>query len=169
MLEASAKILIDKLGLQPHPEGGFFRETYRSDEMIKAQELLPKFTGSRNYSTAIYFLLTTDTFSAFHRIVQDEIWHFYQGEPLIIHEIGPDGDYSRARLGSSSENGEVFQHVVKGGNYFAVEVASSLGFSLAGCTVAPGFDFADFEMPDRKTLAARFPQHSELIKQLTRN
>jgi len=151
--------LVEKLDLLPHPEGGFYRETYRAVGEVSA------YGGMRNFSTAIYFMLTPDTFSAFHKINQDEVWHFYEGDPICVHMISPEGTYSKVLLGK--EEGMVFQYVVPGGTWFASEVIGS-DFGLAGCTVAPGFDFADFDMPSRATLIDRYPEHKEVIKRLTR-
>ncbi|WP_257287567.1 MULTISPECIES: cupin domain-containing protein [unclassified Endozoicomonas] len=159
---------IEALSLQPHPEGGFFRETYRSDEVVARDSLPDRFSGERNFSTAIYYLLEGNDFSAFHRIQQDEIWHFYDGASLTIHVIAPDGNYCAAILGRDIYNGEVPQFVVTAGCLFAVEVNDSSSFVLSGCTVAPGFDFADFEMPSATQLLSHFPQHAALIERLTR-
>ncbi|MGI9281742.1 MAG: cupin domain-containing protein [Endozoicomonas sp.] len=159
---------IEALALQPHPEGGFFRETYRSEEVIFQDSLPDRFAGERSFSTAIYYLLEGNDFSAFHRIHQDEVWHFYDGASLTIHVISPDGSYSAAVLGRNILKGQAPQFVVPGGCLFAVEVNDRSSFVLAGCTVAPGFDFADFEMPSAKQLLDSFPQHKALIERLTR-
>jgi len=159
--------IINKLGLQPHPEGGYFKETYRSKGIIKADSLDPVYLGARNYSTSIYFLLTADTFSAFHRIKQDEFWHFYDGATLELHMISPQGEYSKVMIGRDIMKGEVPQFVVPGGYWFAANVIKGGDYTLTGCTVAPGFDFADFELPDHQVLLALFPQHREIISALT--
>jgi uncharacterized protein len=165
----SAQYWIDKLKLIPHPEGGYFRETYRSELSIAREALPPQFTGSRLVSTAIYFLLEKENFSAFHRLHSDEIWHFYAGSPITVHVIEPDGGYSEILLGSDPDAGEVLQAVVKAGRWFASRVRDSKGFGLVGCTVAPGFDFADFEMGKRSELIKLYPQHRKLIESLTRD
>jgi len=167
MQETIAKI-IDALELQPHPEGGFYKETYRSQGEIHPESLDASYTGSRNYGTAIYFLLTSNNFSAFHRIKQDEIWHFYQGAPIKIHVINPQGDYHCQVVGTHLEAGEAPQFVVEGGYWFAAEVATKNAYSLVGCTVSPGFSFEDFEMPSRESLIHLFPQHKAIITQFTR-
>ncbi|WP_448218085.1 cupin domain-containing protein [Endozoicomonas sp. 2B-B] len=159
---------IEALSLEPHPEGGFFRETYRSDEVLAHGSLPDRFSGERNFSTAIYYLLEGKDFSAFHRIQQDEVWHFYDGASLIIHIIGPEGSYSTARLGRTILDGEVPQFMVPAGCFFAVEVSDPSSYVLSGCTVAPGFDFADFEMPSAEQLLNSFPEHAVLIERLTR-
>lgn len=165
-METSAEI-VEKLKLQPHPEGGYFRETYRSKGIIPLSALEHDFTGDRNYSTGIYFLITAGNFSAFHRIVQDEMWHFYKGDPMQLHIIHPDGNYECVTVGNDLSSGQAPQYTVIGGSWFASEVKPGGQFSLMGCTVAPGFDFADFEMPSRTELTQRFPQHKDLITKLT--
>lgn len=160
--------IINKLKLQPHPEGGYFKETYRSNGIISQEHLGSGFIGDRNFCTGIYFLLTSDTFSAFHKINQDEMWHFYKGSPLTLHMISPDGDNSKVNIGNNLNNNEVLQFVVPATYWFAAEVTDNNSYALAGCTVSPGFDFRDFEMPNRETLLALFPQHSIVITKLTR-
>jgi uncharacterized protein len=142
----SAQYWIDKLNLIAHPEGGYYRETYHSELSIAREALPPQFTGARPVSTAIYFLLEGENFSAFHRLRSDELWHFYAGSPIAVHVIDPDGAYSEIQLGSDPEAGEVLQAAVKAGRWFASRVRDPRSFALAGCTVAPGFDFADFKL-----------------------
>jgi len=156
------------LNLQPHPEGGWYRETYRSEETI-AREMLPeRFSGPRPFATAIYFLLSADSFSALHRIRSDEQWHFYAGSSLTIHIIAPEGDYRALRLGNGVGRGESFQAVVPAECWFGATVEMPGTFSLVGCTVAPGFDFSDFELGRRSELLRLFPAHRPLIERLTR-
>ncbi|MBC7570348.1 MAG: cupin domain-containing protein [Spirosoma sp.] len=155
------------LNMQPHPEGGFFAETYRAAETIAAPALPTRFGGARAFSTAIYFLLESHHKSALHRIQADEVWHFYAGGPLEVFVINPDATLTTIRLGNNPERGEVFQAVVPAGCWFGSKPAPEIAFSLVGCTVAPGFDFADFEMADRNTLLAEFPQHADVIRLLT--
>lgn len=157
--------LISKLHLLPHPEGGFYRETYRSEDAV---ELKKPFNGTRNFSTCIYFLLTSDSFSAFHRIHQDEIWHFYDGSAVNLYMIFPDGKYAFQKIGIDIESGQIPQFVVPAGCWFAADIDTNRDFSLVGCTVSPGFDFKDFELADRKNLLANFPQHEDLILRFTR-
>ena len=164
----SAKDWVGKLGLEPHPEGGCFRQTYRSEVVIAREALPAGFTGARAASTAIYFLLEGENFSAFHRLRSDELWHFYAGEALIVHVIEPSGKYSSIRLGRDLDAGEVLQAVVPAGCWFASHVADWKSFAVVGCTVAPGFDFEDFEMGRREELVARYPQQREWIERLTR-
>lgn len=159
---------IAQLGLKPHPEGGFFRETYRCPETIAQAHLPARFSGARSFVTAIYFLLRSQDFSALHRMRQDELWHFYDGTTLHIAVIDPQGALSTIRLGRDLAAGEVLQAVVPGGCLFGARVAAANSFTLVGCTVAPGFDFADFEMPSRASLLADYPQHRDVIAALTR-
>jgi uncharacterized protein len=166
-LPKDAQYWIEKLQLVPHPEGGYFRQMYRSD-LIIPHESLPGFSGPRAASTAIYFLLEGKNFSAFHRLRSDEVWHFYFGSPILVDVIDSDGRHSKILLGSDPEAGEVFQAVVKAGCWFASHVADWRSFAVVGCTVAPGFDFEDFEMAKRAELTARHPQHCEMIERLTR-
>ncbi|WP_299552108.1 cupin domain-containing protein [Seonamhaeicola sp.] len=160
--------IITKLELLPHPEGGYYKETYRSEGFISEYDLDDAIEGKRNYSTAIYFLLTSNTFSAFHRIKQDEMWHFYKGSPLKLHIISDSGEYSSVIIGNAIEKGEVPQFTVSARDWFASEVTENGDYTLVGCTVSPGFDFRDFEMPERDFLISKFPQHSEIITKLTR-
>jgi predicted cupin superfamily sugar epimerase len=167
MLE-SAAILVRELQLEPHPEGGYFRETYRSSGTFNQSGLPPAFRGDRAFATAIYFLLEGRQFSAFHRILSDECWHFYQGTSLHIYVLPPSGTLSVIRLGNDPGKGELFQAVVPAGCWFASRPADPEGYALVGCTVSPGFDFADFEMADGASLTALFPAHEWLIRELCR-
>ena len=162
----NAEYWIEKLKLALHPEGGYFRQTYKSDLIIPG-EALPGFAGARAASTAIYFLLEGKNFSAFHRLRSDELWHFYAGSPLAVHVIEPEGSYFSILLGSDPEAGQTFQAVVRAGCWFASHVADWKSWALVGCTVAPGFEFADFEMAKREELSALHPQHREVVRRLT--
>jgi predicted cupin superfamily sugar epimerase len=164
----TAKEFIDHYKLQPHPEGGYYREPYRSAETIVHTALPGRFTGERNFSTAIYFLLTQGNFSAFHRIKSDECWHFYSGGCLLVHIIYTNGNLETIKLGNNILNEETFQFVVPAGCWFASEPAPGSNFSFVGCTVSPGFDFADFELADSNDLSKLYPQHESIIRKLTR-
>ena len=168
MPERTAQYWIEKLKLEPHPEGGYFRQTYCSHTLIPREALPAGFEGDRAASTAIYFLLEGGKFSAFHRLQSDEVWHFYTGDPLIVHVIAQNGKYNSILLGGDPESSEVLQSVVPAGCWFASHVADWMSFAVVGCTVAPGFDFKDFEMAKREELVKRYPQHRELIERLTR-
>jgi predicted cupin superfamily sugar epimerase len=163
-----ANAWIAALQLKPHPEGGYYRETYRAEERVAREHLPARFSGDRAFSTAIYFLLSGEDFSALHRIKQDEVWHFYDGSSIILHIIDPDSNYSTIRVGRNIQRGEVPQAVVKAGCLFGATVSDASSYALSGCTVAPGFDFADFEMPNRAELCALYPAHQSIIEQLTR-
>lgn len=158
---------IANLGLEPHPEGGYFKEIYRSPATVPG-EALPDYDGPRNLATSIYFLLQDDQFSALHRIKQDELWHFHAGSTLTVHVIDAAGRYAPIRMGPDPEAGEWLQALVPGGSLFGASMDGNRGYALVGCTCVPGFDFADFEMPSREELLARYPRHRELIHRLTR-
>lgn len=166
MVSLAASDYIKTLNLEPHPEGGFYNRTYASDEQIAAAALPARFGADRFISTAIYFLLEGKDYSAFHRIRSDELWHFYTGGGLHIYVIHPDGRGEVLLLGNDLANGYRFQQVVKAGCWFASKPASENSFSLVGCTVAPGFDFADFEMAKEEELLKECPQHEEWIRTL---
>jgi len=168
MSTASVQQLIKQFQLLPHPEGGYYKETYRSPEIIPNQILSRQFKGDRAYSTAIYFLLEQGNFSAFHRIESDEVWHFYAGQTLLVHVIHLNGKFETIKLGNDILKGEQFQYVVPARCWFASEPAPHTDFSFAGCTVSPGFDFDDFELAKAEELSKQFSQHEELIKRLCR-
>lgn len=195
----SVQALIETLGLMPHPEGGYYRETYRDDVRVKRESALSQNNGVaaksddstlRNASTAIYYLLNGEAFSAWHRIRSDEIWHFYAGDPLDVHVLRADGGgYIAHRLGNPLQQGvgkprpaaaasgapvPAFQAVVKAGDWFAAGLAPSVRvspFALVGCTVAPGFTFSDFEIADAAQLTAlqaAHPAQAALIERFSR-
>jgi predicted cupin superfamily sugar epimerase len=161
MSEEEAMRLVEALGLRPHPEGGFYRETFRAPLVVGAPQ------GPRAASTAIYFLLPAGSFSALHRVRSDEVWHHYAGDPVELHTIDARGAHAMRRLGDDLSAGEEPQVVVPAGVWQAA-VPIGKRFALCGCTVAPGFDFADFEMPAREGLVEAMPHLRELIERLTR-
>lgn len=163
LVNAQVKQIVDLLGLSLHPEGGFYRETFRSDQVLA----LAPAGRKRNTSTAIYFLLPAGSFSAFHMIQADELWHHYAGDAVEIHTITPRGDHRIELLGGDLQSGERPQIVVPAGTLQAA-LPRGTRFALCGCTVSPGFDFADFEMPGCAELLARFPRHEDVIRRLTR-
>jgi predicted cupin superfamily sugar epimerase len=162
-LDAGARAIVEALQLQPHPEGGYYRETFRAPLALHG---LPH-GGPRAASTAIYFLLPAGGLSALHRVRSDEAWHHYQGSPVELHLIQDGGAHEVHVLGSELRAGQRPQLVVPAGVWQAA-VALGPRFSLCGCTVAPGFDFADFELPPRAELLQRFPRQAALITKLTR-
>ena len=164
----TAQTYIDALQMEAHPEGGFFKETYRSRHLMDVTQGNDGTSTQRNVSTGIYFLLEKNNFSAFHKIKSDEMWHFYAGQALEVLELNERGELGCTRLGPNILGGEVHQHVVPANTWFASRVAAGGVFSLVGCTVAPGFDFADFCLADRALLVAAFPQHRQTIDELTR-
>jgi predicted cupin superfamily sugar epimerase len=160
--------LISVLDLQPHPEGGYYKETYRSEDKIHLSGGPHHFPNNRNFATSIYFLIEKNNFSAFHRIKSDETWHFYEGDPLEVIEIDLDGNLLFTTVGRNIRHGETYQHTVKAGHWFASRVLQGGNFSFVGCSVSPGFDFNDFELAIRDELIHEFPQHQDIIKDLTR-
>lgn len=160
--------IIQLLELQPHPEGGYYKEVYRSEGSISEACLPNTFQGERSISTSIYYLLQKGDFSAFHRIKSDEIWHYYYGGNVLLHLLHPDGNYQCKVLGSDIIKGATFQLVIPAGTWFAAEPGPGNDFTLAGCTVAPGFDFADFQLAAKSELTQQYPNHQSLISRLCR-
>jgi hypothetical protein len=168
MASLTIQQLIQQYQLLPHPEGGYYKQTYCSAELIPQNALPERFSGDRFFSTAIYFLLEQGNFSAFHRIKSDECWHFYAGETLLVYIIQYNGELEIIKLGRDILNGERFQYVVPANCWFASEPAENTSFSFAGCTVAPGFDFADFELAKADELIKVNPQHESVIRKFCR-
>ncbi len=160
--------LIQQYNLQPHPEGGWFRQTYKSNVLVSAEALPERFGEDRAFSTAICFLLEKGSFSAFHRIKSDECWHFYAGDPLLIYIILQNGDLEIISLGNDFKNGQSFQYVVPANCWFAGRPAAGSEYCFVGCTVSPGFEFGDLELADANALAAIYPEHEMIIKELCR-
>jgi predicted cupin superfamily sugar epimerase len=153
--------LVRTLGLTPHPEGGFYRETYRAALTVQTPR------GPRSAGTAIYYLLTRGTFSAWHRVVgSDEMWLFHDGDPLALHLLHEDGRLETVVLGKNVAAGEQPQVLVRVGVLQAAEPRGE--YTLVGCTVSPGFDFADFELPSAAELTARYPAHAEALHRLAK-
>ena len=158
-----AKYWIEKLNLRQHPEGGFFIETYRSQRHLN----LPEYDGPRSACTAIYYLLIGDEISFFHRIMSDEIWHFYAGSSLSLHVIEEeeeDTKLTEIRLGSNIDNNEKFQAVIKSGSWFAASVINCDSYSLVGCTVSPGFDYRDWQLGELQTMKRLYPQYKSIVE-----
>ena len=159
--------LVAHFAMRPHPEGGFYAETYRSTGTL-ARAVLPEgYSGDRAFSTAIFFLLRQGDYSHLHRIRQDEIWHFHLGGPLRLVSLSPEGEVREILLGTDVLHGQQVQAVVPGGSWFGATPAPGTDFALVGCTVAPGFDFADFEMGERHALEALYPAARPLIREFT--
>lgn len=152
---------VKKLDLQPHPEGGYYKETYRSAEHYSGA-LPSRYEGSRAFGTAIYFMITSGNPSHFHRLKSDELWFFHDGSPLTVHLFAKDGSYQKLALGREQD----WQAIIPAGSWFAAEVEADDSYSLISCTVSPGFDFRDFEMAEKDQLQGAYPDHSELISRL---
>jgi predicted cupin superfamily sugar epimerase len=161
----TAADLIRILDLRPHPEGGWYREIYRSDEHVNREHLPARYSGARAFATSIYYLLEAGQFSAFHRLRSDEIWYHHAGGDLEIVRLTRDGQLHIERVGPIAGQ---WQSVIPHGDWFAARPVSGAAFALVGCAVAPGFDFADFEMGNRAALLAAYPHCAEIIESLTR-
>lgn len=159
---------VQQLQMTPHPEGGYFKEVYRSEDTLAQSALPARYAGARSCATSIYFLIESENFSAFHRIQSDEIWHFYTGSTIRMHIIHPDGKLETHLIGPNFDQGEVFQLVIPHSCWFAASVDAQDAYALVGCGVAPGFDFVDFELGTAAQLVADFPQHAEVIGRYTR-
>lgn len=158
---------IKNLDLLPHPEGGYYKETYRSELSVNLETIEENRQGSRSLCTGIYFLLDKGNFSAFHRIKSDELWHFYAGDPITIHMIDQHGNYSAQDVGNNIDDGQVLQYLVPANTWFASEIKGDRRYALVGCTVSYGFDFNDFEMAN-KSLIQEFEEHTEVLNRLIR-
>ncbi len=157
-MKARVNELIEKLKLHPHPEGGFYSETYRSNMVITSL--------NRQLMTSIYFLLTSENVSKFHRIKSDEIWFFHEGSSLIVHTLSEEG-HKENRVGLNLLQGETPQFLVEKETIFGSTVAEEDSYSLVSCIVAPGFDFDDFELFSREQLEVLYPDNKEIISRLT--
>ncbi len=166
-IQRTAPYWKDRLQLQSHIEGGAFREIYRSELLLPKELLKAGHKGDRAASTSIYFLLEHGQFSALHRIASDELWHHYDGACLYIYEIKQDGQLVKHLLGKDFDKGERPQVIIPAGSWFGSRVEQENSYTLCGCTVAPGFDFEDFDLANRENLLAAFPAHAEIITGLT--
>ncbi|MGD9634388.1 MAG: cupin domain-containing protein [Pirellulales bacterium] len=164
----TAQQVIDRLQLVPLTiEGGYFRETYRAPLRFMSHALPPEYGHERNASTAIYYLLTPDTFSAIHRVKSDEVFHFYAGDAVEMLQLWPDGDTRVSHLGNDLAAGIEPQRVVPAGVWQGCRLVPGGQWALLGCTVAPGFDYADFELAARDDLLRDYPSQPDLIRALT--
>lgn len=161
------KELIDRHQLKPHPEGGYFKENYRSEILMASRNLPNSFGGRRAMATSIVFFLPTGKFSTFHKLKQDEIWYFHAGSTLTIHSIDKDGVHNIYGLGDGVSEQSSPQVIIPAGTYFAAHANN--GYALVGCMTTPGFDYADLDIPTASNLVKLFPQHEKLIRQLTRS
>jgi len=159
-IEENESYWINRLELTAHPEGGYYKEIFRSKIEIHRDG------ESKNASTSIYYLLSGKDFSGFHRLKSDELWYFHKGEPIIIHVINIHGIYRFIEL-SDTETGNL-QTVIEPNSWFAAEISTGTGFALVSCAVAPGFEFSEFEMADQESLLSEFPAHLDIIARLCR-
>jgi uncharacterized protein len=167
-MNKAAKNYIEKLRLQPHPEGGYYREVYRSEEIVNSEYLPDRYGKSHAFATSIYFLLEGDQVSVLHRLKSDEIWHFYDGSTIDIYIFDQSGKMRIESLGKDLNRGECSQVAIPKGHWFGAELKDKNSFAFIGCTVAPGFEFEDFEIGDKKFLLKLYPEYSEIIKKLTK-
>ncbi|CAN5374025.1 cupin domain-containing protein [soil metagenome] len=159
---------VTQLNLLSHPEGGYYKEVYRSDDLINVSGVAHHQNYLRSVCTSIYFLLPGNTFSGFHRIKSDEVWHFYEGDSITIYVLNPNGKLLELKLGKRLEEGELLQQIVPAGSWFASKCSVPDSYSLCGCTVAPGFDFQDFELANADKLSLAYPENKEIISRLCR-
>lgn len=164
-MSRDADFWVRTLGLAPHPEGGYFLETWRSAET--AAGLPARFGGPRSLGTSILYLLPAGERSRLHRLRADEIWHHHDGGPLHLHVLEPGAGYRRLTLGRDPDLGQRLQVVVPAGCWFGAEPAEAEGYALVGCTCAPGFEYGDLELGARQDLLARFPAERALVERLT--
>lgn len=171
-MDEQVRRIIEQLGLQPHPEGGYFRETYRSDELLPPaggqSDPLGRYEGVRCLGTAILYLLTPGNFSAMHRLASDEVFHFYGGDPVTMLQLPPGEDGRTVTLGPDIAGGQEVQVVVPRGVWQGSMLNAGGRYALLGTTVCPGFEFADFELGDAEDLCWQYPPHADLIRRLTR-
>lgn len=168
MVDNTPQRIIDALGLKPHPlEGGWFAETYRCDEGLEAAAVDGRYGGPRTCSTAIYYLLTHDTFSEMHRLRSDEIFHHYLGDAVEILLLHPDGSGECLLLGTDFTKGERPQVVVPRGVWQGARLLRPAGYALLGTTVAPGFEVEDYESGNREDLCRDWPAFAEKIEART--
>lgn len=167
-IEQEQKFWINELKLHKHTEGGYYKEIYRSFHFFPEECLPQKYSGRRNCSTSIYYLLPGNEVSHFHRLLSDEIWFFYTGSSLAIYIIDQKGILTKVYLGNNIQNKEVFQVVIPANCWFGAEVNDKKNFSLVSCVVAPGFDFKDFELAKRDDMKKKYPQHADIINKLAK-
>lgn len=159
--------LINKFNLKPHPEGGYYSQAFVSGRKVCSKLENSSDIVYRSALTSIYFLLVGEQVSKFHRLKSDEIWYFFRGSSVSIHVIDRTGNYQIKKLGSDFRNNDLPQQVVEAGNWFGATLNDKAGYAFVGCAVAPGFEFEDFELAERKTLLKSFPEHKNIVKKLT--
>ena len=164
----NARFWIEKLQLEPHPEGGYFKETYRSGTRIPPQCLPEKYSGDRNSATSIYFLLDRFQFSSFHILKSDELWFYQYGDAVQIYMLNDQDGLQTITLGPDPDQQQRLQVIIPAGTAFGADVINNSSFSLMGCVVTPGFTFNDFELLSRDFLLNKYPRHKDLIIRLTK-
>lgn len=168
-LTHEAELFVDLLKLQPHPEGGYFAQIFKSDQSVKSIDASRYDNQIRFAGTSIYYLLDKSDFSAWHKLKSDEIWHYYKGCEVIIYQIDQYNHIKTEILGDPTKNSNAtFQISIPSNTWFSAELIDKKAYCLLGCTVSPGFEFIDFELGNRDVLLQQFPQHKLLITQLTR-
>ena len=161
-------LLIEKFNLQPHPEGGYFAEVYRSDETVSKNALPERYNSERNFGTSIYFMIDGKNVSNFHRLKSDEFWYFHSGSAIEVHIINEDGSHEVKNLGNNVENDEIPSLLLPKGCWFGARLKNLESFGFVSCAVFPGFDFSDFELAQRDNLLEKFPHHKNIITELTK-
>lgn len=164
-MHPKSEFYIEKLELKPHPEGGFYKEIYRAGELYYIEDFADR--KKRNASTSIFFLLDGKQVSKFHKLKSDEIWHFYDGSSIKLYLIDSESNLTEIIIGKNLDAGETYQFTIPKNNWFAAELMDKKSFALVGCTVAPGFDFEDFELAKRDYLLRLYPEHHDIIMRLT--
>ena len=161
----NAEYWIKNLGLNPHPEGGYYKSTYDSDSIFSDSDIV-EIGKRRKLFTSIYFLLRSEDISHFHRLKSDELWYYHGGSSLTVHVIDESGLYHELKLGLNIEKGEEPQVLVPKNSIFGSSVMEQGTFSLVGCMVSPGFEFEDFELFDQEELLKEYPQHEIIIRKM---
>jgi predicted cupin superfamily sugar epimerase len=162
-----AAFWIERLHLRPHPEGGYFRETYRSTDTLRQASLPSRYSSDHVCATAIYFLLRSGQVSKFHRLCSGELWCYHAGSPLSLYTIAADSTLNTYVLGTHIDNGEALQILIPQGVWFGATVIHEHSYTLVSCLVAPGFEFEDFELATYEQLVRVYPQHQAIINRLT--
>lgn len=157
---------VDKLKMQPHPEGGYYAEIYRNNTVISPEILGKNYSGERSLATSIYYMLEADQVSRLHQLKSDELWYYHYGSPLLVH-IFYKGSYKPCILGIDVSENQFPQVIIPAGAIFGAEVMDKTSYTLMGCMVTPGFHFSDFELIHGMEISAVYPHHTEIIKRLT--
>lgn len=167
--DTEVSAIVKNLGLQPHPEGGFYKQAFKSPHRVKSLDKNRYDDEERHAGSAIYYLLNRHDFSAWHRLKSDELWHHYSGSTVRIHIIDKEGNLSSYLLGDPLKNANATHQVhIPAGCWFSAENVNKTSYSLVGCTVTPAFEFKDFELANRESLSRTYPQHTDIINRLTR-